>query len=51
MKGGFKVSHQVEPQYDFIILGGGPAGGAAASTALSLGARIALVEKDRLGGT
>ena len=45
------MSNQVKSQLDFIILGGGPAGGAAASTALSLGARVALVEKDRLGGT
>jgi dihydrolipoamide dehydrogenase len=45
------MSNQTESQYDFIILGGGPAGGAAASTAINLGARIALVEKDRLGGT
>jgi len=45
------MSNQPEAQYDFVIIGGGPAGGAAASTALNLGARVALVEKDRLGGT
>lgn len=45
------MSNKPESQYDFLILGGGPAGGAAASTALSLGARVAVVEKDRLGGT
>lgn len=37
--------------YDFLIIGGGPAGGAAAETALRLGKRVALVEQDRLGGT
>ena len=37
--------------FDLIILGGGPAGGAAAEAALKLGARVAVVERDRLGGT
>jgi pyruvate/2-oxoglutarate dehydrogenase complex dihydrolipoamide dehydrogenase (E3) component len=37
--------------YDLIILGGGPAGGAAAEAALSLGARVAVIERDHLGGT
>jgi dihydrolipoamide dehydrogenase len=40
-----------QAEYDLIIIGGGPAGGASASTALNLGARIAVIEKDRLGGT
>jgi NADPH-dependent 2,4-dienoyl-CoA reductase/sulfur reductase-like enzyme len=42
---------QEADSYDLIILGGGPAGGAAAEAALSLGARVAVVERDRLGGT
>lgn len=37
--------------YDIIIIGGGPGGYEAAIRAGQLGARIALVEKDKLGGT
>ncbi|MBA2364426.1 MAG: NAD(P)/FAD-dependent oxidoreductase [Chloroflexia bacterium] len=37
--------------YDCIVIGGGGAGYAAASTAAKLGARVAMVERDRLGGT
>ncbi len=37
--------------YDLIVLGGGPAGIAAAELGASLGARVALLECDRLGGT
>ena len=40
-----------EEPYDLVILGGGPAGGEAARQAIGLGARVALVERDRLGGT
>ncbi len=36
---------------DVVIIGGGPAGYVAAIRAAQLGARVALVEKDRLGGT
>jgi len=36
---------------DIVILGGGPGGYVAAIRAAQLGARVALVEKDRLGGT
>ena len=39
------------PQYDFIILGGGPGGYTAALRAASLDAKVALVEKENLGGT
>jgi dihydrolipoamide dehydrogenase len=34
----------------FLIIGGGPAGTAAATTAAALGARVILVEKDVVGG-
>jgi pyruvate/2-oxoglutarate dehydrogenase complex dihydrolipoamide dehydrogenase (E3) component len=34
-----------------VIIGGGPAGLAAAHAAAALGAQVALVERDRLGGT
>jgi pyruvate/2-oxoglutarate dehydrogenase complex dihydrolipoamide dehydrogenase (E3) component len=40
-----------QTDYDMIILGGGPAGGAAAAVALSLNKSVAVVERDRLGGT
>jgi dihydrolipoamide dehydrogenase len=36
--------------YDVIVLGGGPAGYAAALTAAEAGAQVALVEPERLGG-
>ena len=37
--------------FDVIVLGGGPAGTTAALRARELGASVALVERDRLGGT
>ena len=37
--------------YDFAIVGAGPAGLAAAELATQLGARVALLERHRLGGT
>lgn len=37
--------------FDVAIIGSGPAGYVAAIRAAQLGARVALVEKDRLGGT
>ncbi|WP_067473753.1 dihydrolipoyl dehydrogenase [Nocardia amamiensis] len=39
------------PQYDLVVLGGGSGGYAAALRAAELGSRVALVEKDKLGGT
>jgi dihydrolipoamide dehydrogenase len=36
---------------DVVIIGGGPAGYVAAIHASHLGAKVALVEKDKLGGT
>lgn len=38
-------------QYDFIVIGGGSGGVAAARRAASYGARVALIENQRLGGT
>lgn len=37
--------------FDVIVIGGGPAGVTAALRASELGASVALVERDRLGGT
>lgn len=36
--------------YDLVIIGGGSAGLTAASFAVQLGARVALIERDRIGG-
>ncbi len=41
----------MQEPYDITIIGGGPGGYVAAIRAAQLGARVALVEKDRLGGT
>ncbi|MDI6817522.1 MAG: FAD-dependent oxidoreductase [Actinomycetota bacterium] len=37
--------------YDLLVIGSGSAGSAAAMRALSFGAKVALVEKGKLGGT
>ena len=37
--------------YDLIIIGGGGAGSTAATVAAGMGKRVALVERDKLGGT
>ena len=37
--------------FDLVIIGGGPAGTAAASDAAALGKTVALVERDNVGGT
>ncbi|HUG08085.1 MAG TPA: FAD-dependent oxidoreductase [Acidimicrobiia bacterium] len=39
-----------EDRSDLLIIGGGPAGTQAATTAATLGARVTLVEKDIVGG-
>jgi len=40
-----------ENQYDLAIIGGGPGGYHAAIRAAQYGAKVALIEKDKLGGT
>lgn len=40
-----------DPTFDIAILGGGPGGYVAALHAAAKGARVALVERDRVGGT
>lgn len=37
--------------YDLCVIGGGPAGYAAAMRAVDLGQRVVLIERDRIGGT
>lgn len=37
--------------FDVIVIGGGPAGVTAALRSRKLGASVALIERDRLGGT
>jgi pyruvate/2-oxoglutarate dehydrogenase complex dihydrolipoamide dehydrogenase (E3) component len=41
---------QSQGSYDFVVIGGGTAGLVSAVGAATLGARVALVERDRLGG-
>jgi pyruvate/2-oxoglutarate dehydrogenase complex dihydrolipoamide dehydrogenase (E3) component len=36
--------------YDLVVIGGGPAGLVACESAVELGARVALIERDALGG-
>jgi dihydrolipoamide dehydrogenase len=45
------TASRAETEYDLVVLGGGPAGYPAAIRAAQLGARVCLVERDRLGGT
>ncbi|MEO8484362.1 MAG: FAD-dependent oxidoreductase, partial [Acidobacteriota bacterium] len=37
-------------QYDLVVIGAGAGGLTAAKFAAKLGARVALIERDRLGG-
>ena len=38
-------------QYDYIVIGGGSGGLATAQRAVEYGARVAIIEPGRLGGT
>lgn len=45
------TSPQSGPDYDLVVLGGGSGGYSCALRAAQLGLRVAVVEKDKLGGT
>ena len=44
------INPEPRDRYHLVVIGGGPGGLMAASIAAGLGARVALVERDRLGG-
>jgi pyruvate/2-oxoglutarate dehydrogenase complex dihydrolipoamide dehydrogenase (E3) component len=44
------VNPTLAPRYNLVVLGGGTAGLVTAAAAAGLGARVGLVERDRLGG-
>lgn len=41
---------EVEKKYDVVVIGGGPAGYAAAMRAIDYGKRVCLIEKSKVGG-
>jgi dihydrolipoamide dehydrogenase len=45
------VSDETNTHYDVVVIGGGPGGYATALYGASAGLRVALVEKDKVGGT
>jgi len=51
MHGGRDVANDASTVFDVVILGGGSGGYAAALRAAQLGLNVALIEKDKLGGT
>jgi dihydrolipoamide dehydrogenase len=51
MHGGRDVANDANTVFDLVILGGGSGGYAAALRAAQLGLDVALIEKDKLGGT
>jgi pyruvate/2-oxoglutarate dehydrogenase complex dihydrolipoamide dehydrogenase (E3) component len=44
------VNPEPAPRYNLVVIGGGPAGLVAAAGAAGLGAKVALIERDLLGG-
>jgi len=45
------LSVKMQQSHDIVIIGGGPAGYVAAIRAAQQGARVLLIEKEKLGGT
>ena len=41
----------IHDTHDLIVIGSGGAGSTAATTAAGMGKRVALIERDKLGGT
>src|SRR5215213_7474264 len=47
-----RIHMSVQPAtYELLVVGGGPAGSSAAHAAAARGVHVALVERNRLGGT
>src|SRR5262245_15283066 len=44
------VNPRPAPRYNLVVIGGGPAGLVSAAAAAGLGAKVALIERDLLGG-
>src|SRR5205823_586254 len=44
-------SMPAQQRYDLLVIGAGAAGSTAATTAAGQGAHVALVERDKIGGT
>src|SRR5690349_22396361 len=51
MHGGRDVANDASTVFDVVILGGGSGGYAAALRSAELGKSVALIEKDKVGGT
>src|SRR5205814_1598829 len=49
--GGKAMAREFNDYYDLLVIGAGAAGSTAAHTAASQGKRVALVERDKIGGT
>jgi len=50
-KAGFAVTDTSTQSFDIVIIGGGPGGYGAALYASGLGMNVAIIEKDKVGGT
>ena len=48
---GIEKTTHAKNEYDLIMIGAGNAGSTAAGHAAGLGKRVALIERDKLGGT
>src|SRR3954468_11954426 len=47
----YRRENMAEYDYDLLVIGAGAAGSTAATTAADNGVRVALVERDKIGGT